>query len=112
MSDRQKHKQEVQTFLQKQFPIQDWMFFLPQAWRPMWWYYPPELRRQFLEIAGNSYDDEFRNRMQVRMALHCLIIILPIEESFDAFNPERFGEALVDFKAFLDGKENPQGYDA
>ena len=76
----------------------------------LWWYYPPELRGQFLQVTGYPYDDDFKVRMQVRMALHCLSIILPREESFDSFVPERFGEALVDFKAVLDGKENPQGY--
>lgn len=78
----------------------------------LWWYYPPELRGKFLEIAGYSYDHEFKCRMRVRMALHCLSITLPREGSFDRFNPERYDEALVDFRAILDGKENPQGYDA
>ncbi len=76
----------------------------------LWWYYPPGLRRQFLEIAEYPYDHEFRFRMRVRMALHCLSIILPREGSFDTFNPERYDEALDDFKAILEGKENPQGY--
>ena len=76
----------------------------------LWWYYPPELRGQFLELAGYSYDDEFRTRMQIRMALHCLSITLPREPSFDSFNTEHYEETLVDFKAILHGKENPQGY--
>lgn len=76
----------------------------------LWWYYPPELRRRFLEIAGYVYDDEFKFRMRVRMALHCLHITLPRDQSFDRPNFERYHEALDDFRAILDGKENPQGY--
>ena len=76
----------------------------------LWWYYPPELRGRFLEIAGYRYDDEFKFRMRVRMALHCLSITLPRDGSFDRFNPERYEEALVDFRAIMDGRENPQGY--
>lgn len=77
----------------------------------LWWYYPAELRGHFLEIAGYPYDAEFRFRMRIRMALHCLSITLPRAGSFDRFNAERYDEALVDFRAILDGKENPQGYD-
>ena len=77
----------------------------------LWWYYPPGLRASFLEAAGYRYDDQFRLRMQVRMAMHCLDIILPRENSFDPFDPERFGEALRDFRAILNGEENPEGYD-
>lgn len=76
----------------------------------LWWYYPPELRQRFLEIAGYKYDHEFRFRMQVRMAMHCLNITLPREQSFDSFNPNDYSETLVDFRAILDGNENPQGY--
>lgn len=76
----------------------------------LWWYYPPELRGRFLEIAGYRDDHEFRHRMVVRMALHCLSITLPREGSFDRFYPERYPEALDDFRAILEGKENPQGY--
>ena len=76
----------------------------------LWWYYPPELRQQFLDIAGYRYDDEFKFRMQVRMAMHCLNIILPREQSFDDFDPNDFSESLDDFRAALEGKENPQGY--
>jgi len=77
----------------------------------LWWYYPPELRQRFLDIAGYAYDDEFKFRMQFRMATHCLNITLPREGSFDTFDPEGFGESLEDFKAVLNGEENPQGYD-
>ena len=76
----------------------------------LWWYYPPELRQRFLDIAGYPYDDEFRSRMRVRMAMHCLSIILPREDSFEKFHPESFSESLRDFRAILDGQENPQGY--
>jgi len=76
----------------------------------LWWYYPPELRHRFLDIAGYRYDDEFKFRMRVRMAMHCLNISLPREQSFDSFNPDHFSESLSDFRAVLEGKENPQGY--
>jgi thiamine kinase-like enzyme len=78
----------------------------------LWWYYPPELRQRFLEIAGYVYDDEFKFRMRVRMALHCLSITLPREQSFDNFDSRFYVEALNDFRAVLDGQENPQGYTA
>ena len=77
----------------------------------LWWYYPAELRQRFLEIAGYRYDDEFKFRMRVRMAMHCLNITLPREGSFDSFNPDRYGESLRDFRAILEGKENPEGYE-
>lgn len=76
----------------------------------LWWYYPPDLRQRFLEIAGYPYHDEFKFRMQVRMAMHCLSITLPREGSFDSFDSERFSESLRDFRAILAGKENPEGY--
>lgn len=77
----------------------------------LWWYYPPELREQFLRIPGYPYDEEFKFRMQVRMAMHCLSILLPRANSFDQFDPESFAGSLEDFKAALNGEENPQGYD-
>ena len=76
----------------------------------LWWYYPPELRKRFLDVAGYPYDDEFKFRMQVRMAMHCLDITLPREGSFDSFDPSTYSESLTDFRAILAGKENPQGY--
>lgn len=76
----------------------------------LWWYYPPASRGEFLEIAGYPNDDEFKLRTQVRMALHCLSITLPREQSFDSFHPERYHEALDDFRAIHAGMENPQGY--
>ncbi|HSF81630.1 MAG TPA: aminoglycoside phosphotransferase family protein [Anaerolineales bacterium] len=76
----------------------------------LWWYYPPELRDEFLEIAGYDNDEGFRNRMRIRMAIHNLNIIIPREKSFDRFTPETFDEALIDFRAIVDGRENPQGY--
>jgi len=78
----------------------------------LWWYYPPELRQQFLDVAGYQYNDEFKFRMRVRMVMHCLDITLPREGSFDRFDPESFHESLRDFKAILLGKENPEGYDS
>jgi thiamine kinase-like enzyme len=77
----------------------------------LWWYYPPRLRQEFVEIAGYRYDDEFRFRMQTRMAMHCLSITLPREESFDSFDANTYSEALNDFRTILNGEENPQGYD-
>src|SRR6185503_8118958 len=56
----------------------------------LWWYYPPELRQRFLEIAGYPYNDNFKFRMRVRMAFHCLSITLPRAGSFDQFKPEGF----------------------
>ncbi len=76
----------------------------------LWWYYAPELRQRFLDIAGYRYDDEFKFRMRVRMAMHCLNIMLPREQSFDSFDPNHFSESLNDFRAILAGKENPEGY--
>ena len=78
----------------------------------LWWYYPPGLRESFFQVAGYRYDDEFKFRMQVRMAMHCLDILLPREHSFDQFDPETFGESLRDFRAVFEGKENPEGYEA
>ena len=77
----------------------------------LWWYYPPEMRPRFLEIA--SYDDtqEFRERMRLRMATHCLSITLPRPGSFDTFDPECYAERLDDFRAALEGEENPRGYE-
>lgn len=76
----------------------------------LWWYYSPELRQRFLDIAGYPNDVWFKNRMQVRMAIHCLSIILPRNNSFDKFDQDNFGQSLTDFRAILAGRENPQGY--
>lgn len=76
-----------------------------------WWYYPPELRSGFLERASYRDDEAFQNRMRVRMALHCLNILLPRVGSFDKFDADSFAERLTDFRAVAAGKENPRGYD-
>jgi thiamine kinase-like enzyme len=76
----------------------------------LWWYYPPELRQRFLEIAGYQYDNEFKLRMRIRMAMHCLSITLPREQSFDTFDSSHYSESLRDFRAILNGEENPEGY--
>ena len=76
----------------------------------LWWYYPPEMRTDFLTIAGYRNDAQFRERMRIRMAIHCLHIILPRENSFDIFDADAFAEALEDFRAVVGGEENPQGY--
>jgi thiamine kinase-like enzyme len=78
----------------------------------LWWYYPAELRQRFLEIAGYPCDEEFKFRMRIRMAIHCLNITLPREGSFDRFDPNTYPEALNDFRAILNGEENPEGYTA
>jgi thiamine kinase-like enzyme len=81
----------------------------------LWWYYPPELRSRFLELCGYPDEEAFHQRMcarmRTRMAMHCLHILLPRQGSFDRFDPAAFPQALVDFRAALAGKENPQGYD-
>jgi aminoglycoside phosphotransferase (APT) family kinase protein len=76
----------------------------------LWWYYPPALRQRFLEIAGYANDEAFQSRMRVRMAMHCLSITLPREQSFDNFDPSSFAQSLTDFRAILAGEDNPQGY--
>jgi thiamine kinase-like enzyme len=76
----------------------------------LWWYYPPELRQRFLEISGYASDEQFRKRMQVRMALHCLSITMPRDNSFDRFDPIQFPHTLTDSLAILAGRDNPQGY--
>lgn len=77
----------------------------------LWWYYPSHLRPRFLTAAG--YDDHaaLSRRMRARMALHCLDILLPRANSFDAFDPAAFPAALRDFRAVVQGKENPHGYE-
>ncbi len=77
----------------------------------LWWYYLPELRPVFLQRAGYPYDYAFRQRMRVRMALHCLDILLPRAGSYDRFDAGSFADALTDFRAVFAGKENPHGYD-
>lgn len=77
----------------------------------LWWYYPPQLRERFLNEAGYPQDAAFQQRMQVRMAMHCLHILLPREQSFDVFDPADFTQSLADFRAVLAGEENPQGYE-
>lgn len=77
----------------------------------LWWYYPPELRQKFLIKAGHANDKAFESRMRVRMAMHCLNILLPREQSFDKFDPASFDGSLTDFRAILVGGENPQGYE-
>ena len=76
----------------------------------LWWYYPPKMRAEFLTIAGYSDDDALRHRMRVRMAIHNLNIMVPREHSFDRFSLQRFEAFMVDFKAVVEGKGNPQGY--
>jgi aminoglycoside phosphotransferase (APT) family kinase protein len=76
----------------------------------LWWYYPPEMRADFIQVAGVDDDPEFRLRMQVRMTIHCLNILLPRQGSFDRFDAGSFAADLVDFRAAAAGRENPQGY--
>ena len=74
----------------------------------LWWYYRPEQWQAFLEAAGYASDESFRQRMQVRMALHCLNITLPREHSFDPFDAAAYPEYLTDFRAMLAGEPNPE----
>jgi thiamine kinase-like enzyme len=76
----------------------------------LWWYYPPELRERFLSEAGYMMNEDLRERMRVRMAIHCLSILLPREGSFDEFDAHSLIERLIDFRAVVGGKENPRGY--
>jgi len=76
----------------------------------LWWYYPPEMREEFLRIAGYNNDEEFRYRMRIRMAIHNLNIIIPRKDSFDPFRANTFDKALEDFRAVIEGRENPKGY--
>ena len=77
----------------------------------LWWYYPEELWGRFVEVAGYQDDGEFRERMWARLALHCLSITLPRPGSFDRFDPTHYAQALVDFKAALRKRGNPQAQD-
>ncbi|HET6262560.1 MAG TPA: phosphotransferase, partial [Chloroflexia bacterium] len=71
----------------------------------LWWYYPPEMRSRFLQIAGYADDPQFQHRMRVRTALHCLGITLPRAGSFDRLDPSGYDERLTDFRAALAGEE-------
>ncbi|HEY2980104.1 MAG TPA: phosphotransferase [Anaerolineales bacterium] len=77
----------------------------------LWWYYPPRLRKKFLAKSGYINDKAFEKRMKVRMAMHCLNITLPREQSLDGFDSASYAETLTDFRAILAGRENPEGYD-
>jgi thiamine kinase-like enzyme len=76
----------------------------------LWWYYPPKFYPEFLKIAGYENDDLFRQRMRIRLAVHCLNIMLPRENSFDIFKTETFEDFLEDFRAVMAGQENPKRY--
>ena len=76
----------------------------------LWWYYPPELRRRFLDIAGYGHDEKLEFRMRIRMSMHCLQIALPRQGTFDVFSRDHFHDRMEDFRASLEGKENPKGY--
>ncbi len=77
----------------------------------LWWYYPPALRPRFLQVIDLDKDDTLVHRMRVRMALHCLHILLPRDCSYDRFHAPSFLNSLDDLKAALAGKDNPQGYE-
>jgi hypothetical protein len=76
----------------------------------LWWYYPPHFRQRFLEIAGYAQDPGFQERIRVRMPLHLLRITLPRGDSFDKWDADSYAEELTDFRAAMEGKDNPQGY--
>ena len=68
------------------------------------------LTPEFLKVGGYSHDEELRNRMRIRMGIHNLNIIIPLQASFDRFAAKTLDEALIDFRAEIEGRENPQGY--
>lgn len=74
----------------------------------LWWYYPPDLWPRFLELTGHANEPGFGWRMRVRMAMHCLHILIPRTGSFDRFDPASFSRSLDDFRAALAGETNPQ----
>ena len=74
----------------------------------LWWYYAPEVWGRFIGCAGYEDDEGFRERMWVRIALHCLSIVLPRVGSFDQFDGEGFAGRLRDFRAALAGEGNPE----
>ena len=74
----------------------------------LWWYYAPELWPRFLQYVGYPDDEGFRDRMWVRLALHCLSITVPRPGSFDTFDPTTYEERLVDFRATMERKGNPE----
>jgi thiamine kinase-like enzyme len=76
----------------------------------LWWYYPVKMRDKFLKIVRYESDENFRNRMRIRMAVHCLNIILPRENSYDKFEDDSFEDSLEDFRVIIAGRENPKGY--
>ncbi len=76
----------------------------------LWWYYPPELRGHFLTLAGYQETEALHHRMHLRMALHCLDILLPRQASFDRFDAKQFINSLGDYKAILANEENPRGF--
>ncbi len=77
----------------------------------LWWYYPPDMRERFCDLAGYELDDQLQTGMRVRMAMHCLNILLPRPNSFDSFDPAGFASQIGDFFAAADGEQNRQGYD-
>lgn len=76
----------------------------------LWWYYPPHMRRCFLDIAGYADDPYFADRVQVRVPLHLLRITLPRLSSFDRLDPSSYSHALTDFRAAIRGQDNPEGH--
>lgn len=74
----------------------------------LWWYYPPDLWQRFLAASGQAFTPEFEHRMWTRLALHCLDITLPRPNSYDRFASQSFLSALRDYRAALDGAENPE----
>jgi hypothetical protein len=74
----------------------------------LWWYYPLELWPTFLSAYGCDDTPGLRQRMRVRMAMHCLSIALPREASFDRFDPTSFNERLTDFRTVFEAKSNPE----
>jgi thiamine kinase-like enzyme len=74
----------------------------------LWWYYAPKLWPRFLQCMGYPDDEGFRDRLWVRLALHCLGITLPRPGSFDTLDPASYEERLADFRAVMERKGNPE----
>ncbi len=74
----------------------------------LWWYYPPELWGRFLGCAGYQDIEQLRERMWVRLALHCLSITLPGPGSFDIFDPATYPSRSGDFRAAPGREGNPE----
>jgi len=77
----------------------------------LWWYYERALWPGFLGEAGYDDTPELRERMRLRMAVHTLSILLPRAGGFDTLDADRLRQGLTDFRAVLQDRSNPRGYE-